>query len=223
MEPFVVPPVAVKSDYYDLTVTRDDWLTARNALEAAKRVVLLGYSAPATDLTVASLLSGYAEPDIPYIVVDAAPNEVVARLRRFGLADVTAFQANDPISEFAHAHELEASRNVASPLIALLDSLQGYEGDPVIARVKGVTGANLPITEVSAAGDTTAFVATDWQSEGARSVAGSAIHGKRLRAELDDAARNGRRVIVKVPNQADRVVLHIARRVIYGQYLAVET
>jgi hypothetical protein len=223
MEPFVVPPIAVKSDYYDLSVTRDDWLTARHALEAAKRVFLLGYSAPATDLTVASLLSSYAEPNVPYTVVDTAPQDVVARLRRFGLSDVTAFQADDPIPKFAHAHELEASRKVALSLVALLDRIQGYEGDPVIARVKGVTGAQFPVTDVTTAGDATAFVATDWEPEGARSVVDSAISGKRLRAEIEDAARSGRRVILKVPNQLDRVVLNIARRVIYGQYLAIES
>ena len=223
MEPFVIPPVAVKSDYYDLSITRDDWLTARSALENAKRVILLGYSAPATDLTVASLLSAYAEPDVPYVVVDTASEDVVSRLRRFGLANVRAFEPDDPIPAFAHAHELDASRNVASSLISLLDRLQVYEGDSVIARVAGATGANLPITEVTTAGDTTAFVATDWEPEGGRSVAGSAIHGKRLRDELEDAARTSRRVIVKVPNQPDRVVLNIAHRVIFGRYLAIES
>ncbi len=113
IEPFVIPPVAIKSDYYDLSVTRDDWLTARAALETAKRVFLLGYSAPATDLTVASLLSGYAEPNVPYVVIDTAPDDVVARLRRFGLADVTAFQSADPIADFAHSYEYEASSNVS--------------------------------------------------------------------------------------------------------------
>lgn len=222
-EPFVIPPVAVKSDYYDVSMTREDWLAARTALEAAKRVILLGYSAPATDLTVASLLSGYAAPDVPYVVVDTAPQEVVSRLRRFGLADVTLFEADDPIPAFAGAHELEASRKVATSLVPLLDGIQVYEGDAVIARVKGTTGANFPITDVTTSGDTTAFVATDWEPEGARSVAGTAINGKRLRDELEDAARTRRRVIVKVPNQPDRVVLNIAHRIIYGRYLAIES
>ena len=77
--------MATKSDYYDLSVTREDWLTARESLQAASRVVLMGYSAPLTDLTVAALLGNYADPGVPCLVVDTHPDDIVRRLHDLGI------------------------------------------------------------------------------------------------------------------------------------------
>jgi hypothetical protein len=48
MVPLVVPPLATKSDYYDLSVLREEWQLARTALAEARRLVIMGYSAPMT-------------------------------------------------------------------------------------------------------------------------------------------------------------------------------
>lgn len=63
---------------------------------------------------------------------------------------------------------------------------------------------------------------TDWQPEGSRAIGGAAINAKRLRHELEAAGRDGRRVILKLPNQSDRVVLHIEHRVFFNPFLALE-
>lgn len=75
-----------------ISATRQDWMSARDALQAASRIVLMGYSAPVTDLTVASLLSNYADPNVPVCVVDRSPDDIVTRLHKLGLTAATSFQ-----------------------------------------------------------------------------------------------------------------------------------
>src|SRR5260370_2435444 len=74
--PLVVPPLATKSDYYDLSVVRAEWQLARAALAEAKRLVLMGYSTPMTDLAAVALLSQYlaAGADNPMIHLATPPS-----------------------------------------------------------------------------------------------------------------------------------------------------
>lgn len=54
--PMVVPPTATKSAFYDNATLRSQWLLAGRALRSAEEVVLIGYSLPASDTVVRSLL-----------------------------------------------------------------------------------------------------------------------------------------------------------------------
>ena len=211
---------AIKSDYYDLSVTRDDWLTARDALQSAGRVVLLGYSAPVTDLTVASLLSNYARPDAPFVVVDTAPTEVVDRLRKLGLRHVEAFEAADPIPAFAESYEVEASRKVAKPLALRSERELIAPEDAAIVLLKDISGADFPVMEITTVGDTPAISAIHQQPTA--DVWHRALKGPKVLEAIEDAAQHDRRLLLRIANEPDRAVLNVEQRIIYGRYLAVE-
>jgi len=221
MEHFVVPPLATKSEYYDLNITRDAWQSARESLKAASRVILMGYSAPVTDLTVASLLSSYADPDVPCLVVDTSPTDVVDRIRLLGLNAAAPFDGEEPIRRFVEQYENDVSRTVATPLLAGWNTLDVGPDDPVVARIAGSTNEpRLPITEIQTQDDATQLIAARWQS--GEDVAERAIKARELKEAIEDTSRAGRRLILKVPDQADRAVLHLARRTYARNWLAVE-
>jgi len=220
MVPFVVPPTATKSEYYDLSVTRDSWTLAREALERARRLILMGYSAPVTDLTVAALLSNYADPDLPCVVVDTAPELVVGRLRELGLHNAIPFDHDDPIRGFAENYEIRTSASVAKSLLPLFDGMDISNDDPVVARVAGSDGPRLPITENRRGDGVTTLVATNWKP--GDHVADRACKVGEVREAIDEAALHVRRLSWDVPGQPTRTVLNIARRVFNRNFLAVE-
>ena len=221
MEPFVVPPTATKSDYYDLNITRDTWASARDALQSARRLVLMGYSAPATDLTVAALLSNYANPDLPCLVVDTSPDDVVHRLHGLGLHNAAPFHHEDPIPGFTEAYEHLVSATVAKSLLPLFEGMDISPDDPVLARVAGSSHEpRLPITAIHREDGATTFVATQWQS--GDNVADMACKVAEVRESIEAAARHGRRLFLEVPGLPQRAVLNIARRVFNRNWLALE-
>lgn len=220
MERFVVPPLAVKSDYYEVNFTRNAWTLARQALQAASRVILMGYSAPVTDLTLTSLLSNYADPHVPCVVVNTSPDEVVERFQKLGLHRATAFGGEEPIRRFVEQYEQSTSRTVAGSLLPLFEGMDISQDDPVVARIAEVGGEpRLPITSIRTEDDV-AFVATQWQSGDV--IADMAIKVGQAHEAIAEAARSGRPLMLEVPGQPHRAVLHIARRVMNRNFLAIE-
>jgi hypothetical protein len=55
--PFIVPPTAAKSPFYSNRILRALWVRAADALHTADELVVMGYSAPVSDLTVQTLVS----------------------------------------------------------------------------------------------------------------------------------------------------------------------
>jgi hypothetical protein len=84
-EPFIIPPLSVKSPFYSLGLIRQLWKDAGEALAAASRVVVLGYSVPLTDLATTAMLSQTANAAAEWHVVDATPDPVQMRLVRLGV------------------------------------------------------------------------------------------------------------------------------------------
>lgn len=220
MERFVIPPLAMKSEYYDLTFTRDVWQLSREALEGASRVVLMGYSAPVTDLTTASLLSNYMNPDVPCVVVDVAPDDIVRRLGGLGLRSVEPFGGAEPIRRFTEQYEREASRDVSRALLPLLDAPDVTMQTRVMARVAGSGDApQLFVTEVQVDDDATAIVAKPLPSGEATFQTKKVAE---VRPAIEDAARSRRRLVLRIPDEPDRAVLNIARRMFFELWLAIE-
>ena len=62
--PFIVPPTATKSAYYRNPVTKELWQRAASALQRPRRIVLMGYSLPLTDLVFTSILRENLPPDL---------------------------------------------------------------------------------------------------------------------------------------------------------------
>jgi hypothetical protein len=55
--PMIIPPTAVKSPYYGNGMLRANWKYAREALNNSDELVLMGFSLPASDLLVSSMLA----------------------------------------------------------------------------------------------------------------------------------------------------------------------
>ena len=87
--PLIVPPVADKLGYFQNEAVQHLWARARNALlrcsEGSGRLFLVGYSLPATDLTMRFLLNGAIQPtgqgELRLIPVNVS-KEVSHHLRR---------------------------------------------------------------------------------------------------------------------------------------------
>lgn len=80
-EPFIVPPLLVKSELVEQPILRLIWSLAYEKLKKAERVFFLGYSLPITDLAASFLFSealiplGETSPLIPIQVVNFAEEE----------------------------------------------------------------------------------------------------------------------------------------------------
>jgi hypothetical protein len=87
-EPFIVPPAATKSGYYRNPVTREIWSQAFEALRAADRIVLIGYSLPAADLTLSGMIADAAVGrEVTIDIVNPEPEPVRGRLTRLGIGE----------------------------------------------------------------------------------------------------------------------------------------
>lgn len=79
-EPFLVPPVLVKSEHFENELIRANWSQAYLGLESASTVVIMGYSFPAGDSQMAALVGSSAR-DKDIIIVDRNGTEVQKRVR----------------------------------------------------------------------------------------------------------------------------------------------
>jgi hypothetical protein len=70
----IIPPTLDKRMYFQHESLRSMWFQAGQAIRKAKRIVCMGYSLPASDLTMAQFLRSSA-PDnaIPFDIVDVVP------------------------------------------------------------------------------------------------------------------------------------------------------
>lgn len=85
--PYVVPPASSKSDYYADPIASEMWAPAARRLRRAKRVVLVGYSLPATDTTFSNMLRESIQgSDCDVLIADLDPGPVFDRLLDLGIA-----------------------------------------------------------------------------------------------------------------------------------------
>ncbi len=129
--PFVVPPSASKSDFYRNPLLRDIWQQAYEGLHTAGRLVLIGYSLPLTDLTVADMLGRTLErPEVPIVVVDPHANDVAGRLIQLGVAAdrITCMKGAEgvlPVETFVSEWTREVGVRTARDLSAMADDEMG--------------------------------------------------------------------------------------------------
>jgi SIR2-like domain len=145
-EPFVVPPAASKSAFFRNPIMSDIWRRSAMALREAKRVALVGYSLPLTDLVSASMVSEtLSRSDVEIEVVNPYPAEVVTAVQRLTGRHAASIAA---VEEFADRYVESASRRLgtqcrqkgtAAPDGALL--LVGWNRE-FLARVTGIARAD---------------------------------------------------------------------------------
>lgn len=69
-DPVIVPPVTAKFGYLDNDLLRENWSRAREALEVADCIFVLGYSIPVADTQIRALLGTLGGADV--VLVDRA-------------------------------------------------------------------------------------------------------------------------------------------------------
>jgi hypothetical protein len=123
-EPFIVPPSATKSVYYRNPLTRELWRTAFEALRAAERISLVGYSLPPADLVMSGMLaSAIRGRDVLIEVVNPYPDGPRERVLGLG-ADpegLTCIDGQDCVERFAEAQCRRAAHHLTDELRASPD------------------------------------------------------------------------------------------------------
>lgn len=123
-EQFVVPPLALKSAYYRNPLARDLWRAAFDALRAADRIALVGYSMPAADLVVSGMLGAkLREGSVPIEIVNPTPQDLPERLKVLG-ANAAQIEFVASVKQFARRFCDRASAEVLASLRAIRPELE---------------------------------------------------------------------------------------------------
>jgi hypothetical protein len=120
-EPFIIPPSATKSGYYQNPMVKEIWRSAFEALRGAKRISLLGYSLPTADPVMMGMLERVLRSGTQQIdVVNPDPDEIVDRLVGLGAVEsaVEVTTGSDCISSFVEKYLLRASTDLTTELAA---------------------------------------------------------------------------------------------------------
>lgn len=133
---FLVPPASLKSSYYANPVTREVWQRAHLALRDAERIVMLGYSLPASDISVRGLLrdalaSGTALTSLS--IVDLSPSPIRERLVELigdRVSDITLVAGEDSVARFAR-DEMDAL--LASARLEVVEALNVVDPESRVA------------------------------------------------------------------------------------------
>lgn len=162
-ERFIVPPAALKSGYYGNPVTRAIWRRSYEALSKAKRITMMGYSIPLTDLSTSGMLA------------EALATATDARVH---VVDFNPGTSTDPTSIMGRIGALRGSSTGVESVGEGSTAIQAYVTRLVEeAAREAVKG----IVDIRIANDPTIFV--DWgeagghSNEAGRSAAVVAVHG----------------------------------------------
>jgi len=68
--PVIIPPVLDKTGFFEHSTIKSMWNEAKNLLKEAKKVYIIGYSIPQTDLTVKFMLQSYIPKDCEVTIVN---------------------------------------------------------------------------------------------------------------------------------------------------------
>ena len=154
--PFIVPPSATKSVYFQNPVTRELWRSAYEALQSADRITMIGYSMSPGDVVMSGLLASAIgeRREQPIIeVVDLHPEKPRKRLIGLG-ADpekVIPYKGDDCVESFARRFTDRAAREYADELRST-DPTEGKDvalNVAVGAHASGETPAVFRVTRIS--------------------------------------------------------------------------
>lgn len=139
-EPFLVPPTTSKASYFETMVTRELWRRAYEALEAAERVVLVGYSLPTADSTFLGLLADTTVGrDLEVVVVNTQPKPVKAQLVRLGI-DKSKIRSIKSVADWVEGEVVSD----AAAVVARLRSWSDEEPARVANAMLVVSSPGLP-------------------------------------------------------------------------------
>ncbi|MET8364126.1 hypothetical protein ABZU53_11210 [Micromonospora sp. NPDC005194] len=143
-EPFIVPPAAAKSSFYNNPISRELWLSAAEALANADRVALIGYSLPPTDLVASGMLSDtLARDGVTVDIVNPYPADIADRVKALGApkTSIRCIGGSDAVTSYTDQMERRAGQEVPD-LLAKEDgsrSLLVGTSPSRVARVVGIS------------------------------------------------------------------------------------
>jgi hypothetical protein len=103
-EAYIVPPAAAKSAFYANPLARELWRTAAESIAKAKRVAIIGYSIPMTDLVTSGMLADALDRTTSEVtVVNRTPGPVADRLAEIGVdpSRIHQIDGEDSVQRFA--------------------------------------------------------------------------------------------------------------------------
>jgi hypothetical protein len=162
LERFIVPPLATKSAYYHTPLTRQLWQDAFTALRAAKRISLVGYSLPVTDVVMSGMLEeAIRGRPVTVEIVNPYPESIMARMEALGGPEqptgwLSAVEGETCVQDFASSLRDEASATVAGD-IGALDFMEGRDSPAWVAW----SSASRRIVETTLTSDGCLVVRTD--------------------------------------------------------------
>lgn len=117
LEPFIIPPISVKSEFYRNPKVRELWTAAYDALVGADRVLIIGYSFPSADSSIAGLIQNSLSRKMPrkevdVEVIDLEPKFVGSQLDRIGIPHAVLFSGNSAVENFVDSYIEEAANYV---------------------------------------------------------------------------------------------------------------
>ncbi|MFC6021862.1 hypothetical protein ACFP2T_37585 [Plantactinospora solaniradicis] len=165
-EPYIVPPAAAKSAFYTNPIARELWRSAAEALQAADRIALVGYSIPPTDLVTSGMLADALAAGAKTVeVVNPYPEEIVARLVTLGQpkGQIHLVTGDEAIKRYTDQLELEQGRRlvdllkVADRASNLLVATSPHRAARVTSVAVNRQVVELHITEIGNTSSTTAM------------------------------------------------------------------
>lgn len=118
-DPFIIPPTTTKAGFYNNPLTHEIWTRAHEALRTAKRVYLVGYSFPLSDVSVSGLLADALqgrEAEVEVHVVNRTPKPIQKNLRAIGFPTPNTMAEDDCVQDLATQYVEETAREVLAYL-----------------------------------------------------------------------------------------------------------
>ena len=212
----IIPPLSTKSAYYRNPLTRELWQQAHQALREAARISIIGYSLPATDLVMSSMLqAGLSGRDVMVDVVNPDGELLAARLIELSGSgvEVNVKADNSCVAQFARTICEELSATLAKDL---RQSMLAETPQASLIVAWGAPEANGPsvrrVTKLASSGDgTLELILEDPPHRLATDVRrGSnnepADRGFPTAADVAQAVKTSRRLIARTP-KAEHLLL----------------
>lgn len=187
-EPFIVPPAAAKSAFYQNPLTRELWRAAADTIEESDEVALVGYSLPMTDLVASGMLAErLARNDAKVIVVNPDPGPVRAALVELGIEDqrISEVGGADACAQYVAALEESFTPELHWPEASELPVVVGRRSHrefPVLA----LAGETSPGTVTLRAGEREEHPNLPATGPTLRDVLAGGENIQRLRVEYND-------------------------------------
>ena len=216
-ERVMVPPIATKASFYDLSAIRHEWQDARRALEAATRLFIVGYRLPANDLASATLVSQHLAEDSRITIVNRDPGEPSSLIKKMPREIDTAYGGDTCVPEhFMTAYENIIAREVTAGVVEQFDDIQWDL--PLLARI-GATEQNRAVIDVYADGRRLVLFASNSDQYGAEHD--KAVKKSDVSERLHATVRAGGELVVR-SGEMDYPVLSIMEENYGARWAAVE-